>query len=104
MARLKEEDRNDHRIKGGYKLYDFKEETMEQAPNVNGVYVLFDELLEIVYIGSAKVGEMQDRLREKLKNGAYSKAKLRQVFETRTLEDARQIEKEWVKKYKGFDI
>ena len=96
--RFDEKDSKDPRIKRTYDLYLFEEGTVPQAPNVNGVYILYDDVANVVYIGSARQGEMQDRLREKLKDGACSKAKFRQIFETKTLEDARQIEKEWVKK------
>ncbi|MFH1352652.1 MAG: hypothetical protein ABIH68_03650 [bacterium] len=99
MKPLKEKDKEDPLIKNIWKLYRFEEPTMNHVADVNGVYIIYDDMLNILHIGLAKEGQVEQIMKKHLKDNDFPKAEFRQVFETEDDKKAEELLEDWKKKY-----
>lgn len=73
---------------------------VDKAPNRAGVYMFIDKDDEVVYIGKASGGRLRDEIKTKRNTSADKGAKKYRWFRTNSDEVAKDLEADWIKKYK----
>jgi excinuclease UvrABC nuclease subunit len=93
-------DKNDKRVveASPYAL-DYPAE-VDKAPNNAGVYMFIDGEDEVIYVGKASGGRLRDEIKAKRNTNADKDAKKYRWFRTNSDEVAKDLEADWIKKYK----
>lgn len=94
------DDKNDKRVveASPYAL-DYPAE-VDKAPNNAGVYMFIDGEDEVIYVGKASGGRLRDEIKDKRNTSADKDAKKYRWFRTNSDEVAKDLEADWIKKYK----
>lgn len=72
---------------------------VDKAPNRAGVYIFIDSKGEVIYVGKASGGRLQDEIKTK-KDTNWDKEAIRYMwFRTNSDELAKDLEADWIKKY-----
>ena len=72
----------------------------DKAPEKAGVYMFIDANDEVVYIGKASGSRLKDEIKTKRNTSADKDAKKYRWFRTNSDEAAKDLEADWIKKYK----
>lgn len=73
---------------------------VDKTPDKAGVYMFIDGDDEIIYVGKASGGRLRDEVRAKRNTSADKGAKKYRWFRTNSDEVAKDLEADWIKKYK----
>lgn len=73
---------------------------VDKAPDKAGVYMLIDGTDEVIYIGKASGGRLKDEIKSKKNTNADKGAEKFRWFRTNSDEIAKDLEADWIKKYK----
>ena len=73
---------------------------VDNAPDKAGVYMFIDGEDEVIYIGKASGGSLRDEIKAKRNTSADRGAKKYRWFRTNSDEVAKDLEADWIKKYK----
>ncbi len=93
-------DKNDKRVvKASPYALDYPAD-VDKAPNKAGVYMFIDSKDEVIYIGKASGGRLRDEIKTKSNTSADKGAKKYRWFRTNSDEVAKDLEADWLKKYK----
>ena len=73
---------------------------VDKAPDKAGVYMFIDGEDEVIYIGKASGGRLRDEIKAKRNTSADRGAKKYRWFRTNSDEIAKDLEADWIEKYK----
>ena len=93
-------DKNDERVveSSPYAL-DYPND-VDKAPDKAGVYMFIDANDEVIYVGKAAGGRLKDEIKAKRNTSADKDATKYRWFRTNSDEIAKDLEADWIKKYK----
>lgn len=93
-------DKNDKRVveASPYAL-DYPDD-VDKAPDKAGVYMFIEDKDEVIYVGKASGGRLRDEIKDKRNTSADKGAKKYRWFRTNSDEVAKDLEADWIKKYK----
>ena len=72
---------------------------VDKAPDKSGVYMFIDGNGEVIYVGKASGGRLNDEIKSKRNTSADSGAKNYRWFRTNSDEVSQALEADWIKKY-----
>ncbi len=73
---------------------------VDEAPDRAGVYMFIDGKEEVIYVGKASGGRLREEIKSKRDTDADSGAENYRWFRTNSDEIAKDLEADWIKKYK----
>lgn len=73
---------------------------VDKAPDKAGVYMFIDKDEDVIYVGKASAGRLRDEIKGKRNTSADQGAQTYRWFRTNSDELARDLEADWIRKYR----